>query len=68
MKRIEICKASNINFSEVVEIHVENMFMFLTDLHKKYGTDLIVEWLDDDDLFIDRNLDLRVTIYNDYIE
>ena len=70
--KVLINKASDYEYTKVMEVTRENMYTLIETLSKNYGTDIIVEPIDEEVYTSPTKsigfINVRLTIYDDYIE
>ena len=70
--KVLINMASDNEYAEVMEVTRENMYTLIETLSKNYGTDIIVEPIGEEVYTSPTEsigfIDVRLTIYDDYIE
>lgn len=70
--KVLINMASDNEYAKVMEVTRENMYTLIETLSKNYGTDIIVEPIGEEVYTSPTEsigfIDVRLTIYDDYIE
>ena len=70
--KVSINMASDNEYVKVMEVTRENMYTLIETLSKNYGTDIIVEPIGEEVYTSPTGsigfIDVRLTIYDDYIE
>ena len=70
--KVLINMASDNEYAKVIEVTRENMYTLIETLSKNYGTDIIVELVGEEVYTSPTELigfiDVRLTIYDDFIE